>query len=82
MTTADHDDRVVPGHSFKFAAALQAAQGCSRPVLLRVATQASHNYTPTDKQIAELSDVWGFTAAHTGMIGFGSHPAATGAGTR
>ncbi len=44
VTTADHDDRVVPSHSYKFAAALQAAQGCDRPVLLRVETQGSHGY--------------------------------------
>jgi prolyl oligopeptidase len=39
ITTADHDDRVVPSHSFKFAAAMQAAQGCSKPVLIRVEVQ-------------------------------------------
>ena len=64
ITTADHDDRVVPSHSFKFAAALQAAQGCSRPVLIRVETQASHGYRPTDKRIAELADQWAFAAAN------------------
>jgi prolyl oligopeptidase len=63
ITTADHDDRVVPSHSFKFAAALQAAQGCDRPVLIRVETQGSHGYRPTDKRIAELADEWAFTAA-------------------
>ena len=60
VTTADHDDRVVPSHSFKFTAALQAAQGCDRPVLIRVETQASHGYRPTDKRIAELADEWAF----------------------
>jgi prolyl oligopeptidase len=63
VTTADHDDRVVPSHSFKFVAALQAAQGCDRPVLIRVETQGSHGYRPTDKRIAELADEWAFTAA-------------------
>ena len=63
VTTADHDDRVVPSHSFKFAAALQAAQGCDKPVLIRIETQASHGYRPTDKRIAELADQWAFTAA-------------------
>jgi prolyl oligopeptidase len=67
VTTADHDDRVVPSHSFKFAAALQAAQGCDRPVLIRVETQGSHGYRPTDKRIAELADQWAFTAANLGM---------------
>jgi prolyl oligopeptidase len=69
VTTADHDDRVVPSHSYKFSAALQAAQGCGRPVLLRVETQGSHGYRPTDNEIAELADVWAFTAAHTGTSG-------------
>jgi prolyl oligopeptidase len=60
VTTADHDDRVVPSHSFKFAATLQAAQGCGKPVLIRIETQASHGYRPTDKRIAELADEWAF----------------------
>jgi prolyl oligopeptidase len=67
ITTADHDDRVVPSHSFKFAAAMQAAQGCDRPVLIRVETQGSHGYRPTDKQIAERADEWAFVAEHVGM---------------
>jgi prolyl oligopeptidase len=66
VTTADHDDRVVPSHSFKYTAALQAAQGCDRPVLIRVETMGSHGYRPTDKRIAELADQWAFVAAHTG----------------
>ena len=60
VTTADHDDRVVPSHSFKFTATLQPAQGCARPVLIRVETQGSHGYRPTDKRIAELADEWAF----------------------
>ena len=68
ITTADHDDRVVPSHSFKFAAAMQAAQGCAKPVLIRVETQGSHGYRPTDKRIAELADEWAFTAANTGVV--------------
>ena len=67
ITTADHDDRVVPSHSFKFAAALQAAQGCDKPVLIRVEVQGSHGYRPTDKLIAERADQWAFAAAHVGM---------------
>jgi prolyl oligopeptidase len=67
ITTADHDDRVVPSHSFKFAAALQAAQGCDKPVLIRVEVQGSHGYRPTDKLIAERADQWAFAAEHTGM---------------
>ncbi len=67
VTTADHDDRVVPSHSFKFAATLQAAQGCARPALIRIETQQSHVYAPTDRQIEELADGWAFTAANLGM---------------
>ena len=64
VTTADHDDRVVPSHSFKFTATLQPAQGCDKPVLIRVETQASHGYRPTDKRIAELADLWAFALAN------------------
>ena len=67
ITTADHDDRVVPSHSFKFAAALQAAQRCDKPVLIRIEMQGSHGYRPTDKLIAERADQWAFAAAHMGM---------------
>jgi prolyl oligopeptidase len=58
---------VVPSHSFKFIATLQEAQACDKPVLIRVETQGSHGYRPTDKRIAELADEWAFAAAHTGM---------------
>jgi prolyl oligopeptidase len=67
VTTADHDDRVVPSHSFKFTAAMQAAQGCDRPVLIRVETQGSHAYRPTDRLIAEKADQWAFAAHHLGV---------------
>ena len=67
VTTADHDDRVVPSHSFKFTAAMQEAQACNRPILIRVETQGSHGYRPTDKRIAELADEWAFTAAQMGL---------------
>ena len=61
VTTADTDDRVVPGHSFKFIAALQAAQGCEKPVLIRIATRAGHGLgKPTSKRIAEITDEWAF----------------------
>ncbi len=57
IMTGDHDDRVVPAHSYKFAAALQEAQGCSHPVLLRVATAAGHGLgKPTAKLIDEAAD--------------------------
>jgi prolyl oligopeptidase len=67
LSTADHDDRVVPSHTFKFTSALQAAQGCDRPILVRVQTQGSHGYLPTDKRIQELADQWAFAAANMGM---------------
>ncbi|MFN8061162.1 MAG: prolyl oligopeptidase family serine peptidase [Vicinamibacterales bacterium] len=61
VTTADHDDRVVPAHSFKFAAALQAAQGGEAPVLIRIETKAGHGAgKPTSKQIEERADVFAF----------------------
>jgi prolyl oligopeptidase len=66
VTTADHDDRVVPAHSFKFAATLQAAQGCARPVLIRVETSGSHGYRPTDRIIAEIADVYAFALENLG----------------
>jgi prolyl oligopeptidase len=57
IMTGDHDDRVVPSHSFKFAAALQRAQHCDKPILLRVETSAGHGFgKPTDKVIAEATD--------------------------
>jgi prolyl oligopeptidase len=64
LTTADRDDRVVPAHSFKFAAALQAAQSCAKPTLIRVEIAGSHNYRPTDRQIAEVADQWAFALAN------------------
>ncbi|MEG0884876.1 MAG: prolyl oligopeptidase family serine peptidase, partial [Janthinobacterium sp.] len=61
ITTADHDDRVVPAHSFKFAAAAQAAQGGAAPVLIRIDSKAGHGAgKPTAKQIEEVADRWGF----------------------
>jgi prolyl oligopeptidase len=59
--TADHDDRVVPSHSFKFAAAMQHAQKSDAPVLIRVDTKAGHGGgKPTAKRIEEWADLWGF----------------------
>ncbi len=67
VTTADHDDRVVPSHSFKYVAALQAAQACDKPVLIRVEVAGSHGYRPTDKLIAERADQWAFAAEAMGI---------------
>jgi prolyl oligopeptidase len=61
ITTADHDDRVWPGHSFKFAAALQEAQGGPAPILIRIETKAGHGAgKPTSKIIEEAADRWAF----------------------
>ncbi|WP_041699179.1 prolyl oligopeptidase family serine peptidase [Thalassoporum mexicanum] len=61
ITTADHDDRVVPAHSFKFAAALQANHAGDAPVLIRIETKAGHGAgKPTTKQIEEAADKWAF----------------------
>jgi prolyl oligopeptidase len=61
VTTADHDDRVVPAHSFKFAATMQEAQAGDKPVLIRIETKAGHGAgKPTAKIIEEVADRWGF----------------------
>jgi len=61
ITTADHDDRVWPGHSFKFAATMQAAQAGSAPILIRIETKAGHGAgKPTSKIIEEVADRWAF----------------------
>ncbi len=63
VTTGDHDDRVVPGHSFKFTAAMQAAQGGDAPVLIRIQTKAGHGFgKPTAVLIEEFADQWAFLA--------------------
>src|SRR5688500_11497507 len=67
VTTADYDDRVVPSHAYKFTAALQGAQGCARPALVRIETQGSHGYRPTDRLIVEIADMWAFAAEHLGI---------------
>ena len=70
VTTADHDDRVVPGHSFKFTAALQAAQGCAKPVLIQIETKAGHGAgKPTSKIIEEQADRWAFLVRNLAVEG-------------
>jgi prolyl oligopeptidase len=65
VLTGDHDDRVFPAHSFKFGAALQAAQAGEAPVLIRIETRAGHGAgKPTAKLIEEFSDMWTFALAH------------------
>ncbi len=68
VTTADHDDRVVPWHSFKYAATMQKAQGCDEPVLIRVETRAGHGAgKPTWMQIEDVADQWAFAAWALGL---------------
>jgi prolyl oligopeptidase len=68
VTTADTDDRVVPGHSFKYAAALQAARIGPKPHLIRIETRAGHGSgKPTDKLIDEYADSYAFLARWTGL---------------
>ena len=68
VTTADTDDRVVPGHSFKYAARIQQAQGGDAPVLIRIETRAGHGAgVPTDKVIADYADRWAFLVRNLGM---------------
>jgi prolyl oligopeptidase len=68
IATADHDDRVVPGHSFKFAATMQADQAGPAPVLIRIETKAGHGAgKPISKIIDEIGDEWAFVAWNLGM---------------
>ena len=68
VTTADHDDRVVPAHSFKFAATLQECQGGSAPVLIRIDSKAGHGSgKPLAKQLEEQADIYSFIMYNMGM---------------
>ncbi len=68
VTTADHDDRVVPAHSFKFAATLQDCQAGTAPVLIRIDSKAGHGSgKPLAKQLEEQADIYGFIMKHLGM---------------
>ncbi|WP_231425497.1 prolyl oligopeptidase family protein [Pedobacter sp. Leaf250] len=68
ITTADHDDRVVPAHSFKFAATLQEKYKGENPILIRIETKAGHGAgKPTTKMIEEAADVWSFVFQNLGM---------------
>lgn len=67
ITTGDHDDRVVPAHSFKFAAELQAKQSGNNPTLIRIETKAGHGAgTPVSKTIEQYADIYGFTLYNMG----------------
>ncbi|MFN7983183.1 MAG: prolyl oligopeptidase family serine peptidase [Vicinamibacterales bacterium] len=67
VTTADHDDRVVPAHSFKYAATLQACQAGPAPVLIRIDTKSGHHASNTRKQIEATADIYAFLMHHLGV---------------
>ena len=67
VTTADHDDRVVPAHSFKFAAALQEMHACDNPVLIRIETRSGHGSSNLSKAIEDLTDQWSFMFFNMGV---------------
>ena len=68
VTTADHDDRVVPAHSFKFISGLQEAQQGTNPVMIRIDSKAGHGAgKPTSKQIDEWTDIWSFVFYNMGI---------------
>jgi prolyl oligopeptidase len=67
-TTADHDDRVVPAHTFKYMARLQELYSGNNPVLIRIETKAGHGGgKPTSKSIEEYTDLWAFTFFNLGV---------------
>ena len=74
ILTADHDDRVVPAHSFKFAARLQAAHCGENPVLIRVETKSGHGSSSLAKSIEETADVYAFLFQHLGLAPVFPHP--------
>ncbi|MFN2577056.1 MAG: prolyl oligopeptidase family protein [Pyrinomonadaceae bacterium] len=67
VTTADHDDRVVPAHSFKYAAALQAAQAGDNPVIIRIDTKSGHGASSTTKQLEQTADIYSFLMYNLGV---------------
>ena len=67
VTTADHDDRVVPAHSFKFAATLQEKHACANPVLIRIETRSGHGSSNLTKAIEDLTDQWSFMFFNMGV---------------
>jgi prolyl oligopeptidase len=67
ITTADHDDRVVPAHNYKYAAALQAAQGGDNPILIRIDTNSAHGASNTTKSIEQTRDIYAFLFENLGV---------------
>jgi prolyl oligopeptidase len=68
VTTADHDDRVVPAHSFKFAATLQEKHVGPRPVLIRIETKSGHGAVSTAKRLDETADLYSFMFFNMGIV--------------
>ena len=67
ITTADHDDRVVPAHSFKYAAAMQAAQGGDNPIVIRIDTKSGHGASSTTKALEQNADIFSFMFYNLGV---------------
>jgi prolyl oligopeptidase len=67
ITTADHDDRVVPAHSFKYAAVMQAAQAGENPVIIRIDTKSGHGASSTTKQLEQTADIYSFIFHNLGV---------------
>jgi len=67
ITTADHDDRVVPAHSFKYAATIQQKASRETPILIRIETQSGHGASSTTKQIEALADIYAFILYNVGV---------------
>ena len=67
VTTADHDDRVVPAHSFKYAAAMQAAQAGDQPIVIRIDTKSGHGASSTTKQLEQTADIYSFFFYNLGV---------------
>jgi prolyl oligopeptidase len=67
ITTADHDDRVVPAHSFKYAAAMQDAQKGDQPIVIRIDTKSGHGASSTTKQLEQTADIYSFFFHHLGV---------------
>jgi prolyl oligopeptidase len=67
ITTADHDDRVVPAHNFKYAAALQAGQGGDNPILIRIDTKSGHGASSTTKTLEQQTDIYAFLFQNLGV---------------
>ena len=67
ITTADHDDRVIPGHSFKYAAAMQAGVSRANPVLIRIDTNSGHAPSSTTKTLEQAEDIYSFLFFNLGV---------------